>query len=97
MSYFPAYSHSKNKIKVGLHLSNYATKSDLKKATGVDTSQFAKKDNLGNLKLVVDELDFHKLAPVLTDLSKLGDTLKKKVVKKDVYAELVKQVNAKKG
>ena len=39
MSYFPPSSHSKNKIK--LDLPNYATKSDLKCATGADTSQFA--------------------------------------------------------
>ena len=40
---FLPYSHSKNKIEVELGLSNYATKSNLKNATGVDTSQFAKK------------------------------------------------------
>ena len=34
--------NNKNKIEVKLDLSNYATKSDLKNATGVDTSQFAK-------------------------------------------------------
>ena len=43
ISYFPLYSHSQNKIEGKLDLSNYATKSDLKNATGVDTSQFAKK------------------------------------------------------
>ena len=44
MSYFPEpYTRSKNKIKVELELSNYATKSDLKSATGVDTSRLAKK------------------------------------------------------
>ena len=43
MSYFPPYSHSKNKIEVKVDLTNYATKSDLKNATGVDTSQLAKK------------------------------------------------------
>ena len=38
VSYFPEpYTRSKNKIKVELHLSNYATKSYLKNATGVDT------------------------------------------------------------
>ena len=38
MSYFPGpYTHSKCKIKVDLDLPNYATKSDLKNATGVDT------------------------------------------------------------
>ena len=31
------------KVKLELDLSNYATKSDLKNATGVDTSKFAKK------------------------------------------------------
>ena len=50
MSYFPPYGNSKNKIKVELDLSIYATKSDLKNTTGVDTSQFAKKDDVANLK-----------------------------------------------
>ena len=36
--------------KVELNLSNYATKADLKNATGADTSQFAKKVDLANLK-----------------------------------------------
>ena len=38
MNCFPPFSHSKNKIEVELDLSNYATKSDLKSSTGVDTS-----------------------------------------------------------
>ena len=38
MSYFAPYGHSKSKIEVALDLPNYATKSDLKKATAVDTS-----------------------------------------------------------
>ena len=43
-SYFPEpYNRSRNKIKVELDLSNYATRSDLKNATGVDTSKFVKK------------------------------------------------------
>ena len=42
--YFPEpYNRSRNKIKVELDLSNYATRSDLKNATGVDTSKFVKK------------------------------------------------------
>ena len=32
------------RLKVELHLSNYATKIDLKNATGVDTSKFDKKN-----------------------------------------------------
>ena len=44
MSYFPElYIQSKSKIKFELDLSNYATKSDLKGATGIDTLKFAKK------------------------------------------------------
>ena len=44
MSYFPEpHTHSKNKIGVELDLSNYGTKSDLKNATDVYTSQFTKK------------------------------------------------------
>ena len=44
MSCFPEpHTISKNKIEVELDLSNYVTKSDLKNASGVDTSDFAKK------------------------------------------------------
>ena len=50
MSYFPLYSYSENKREAKLNLSNYATNSDLKNATDVDTSQFAKRDDLANLK-----------------------------------------------
>ena len=39
-------------MKVGLDLSNYATKADLKNATGVDTSDFAKITDLANLNLI---------------------------------------------
>ena len=50
MNYFPdSYSRSKNKIKVKLYLCNYSTKSDLKSAVGVNTSDFAKKVDLANL------------------------------------------------
>ena len=51
MSYFPPYHHSKNKIKVELDLSNFATKS-----AGVGTSQFAKKDDLANLKTLINKI-----------------------------------------
>ena len=37
VSYFPETAHSKNEIKFELDLSNYATKTDLKSTTGVDT------------------------------------------------------------
>ena len=49
------------KVKLELDLSNYATKSDLKNATGVDTSKFAKNVNLANLKSNVDKSSIDKL------------------------------------
>ena len=41
--YFPEPKSFGGKANVELDLSNYATKADLKSATGVDTSKFAKK------------------------------------------------------
>ena len=54
------------RIKVELDLSNYATKTDLKNATGVDTSKFAKRFDLANLKFSVDKLDIDQLENVPT-------------------------------
>ena len=48
-------------VNIKLNLANYATKSDFKKVTGVDTSEFAKQTNWASLKLDVDELDNLKL------------------------------------
>ena len=61
-------------------MSNYATKSDLKNFTHVDT--FALKTNLASLKTQIDKLDIDKLVPVPVDLSKLSDVLNNDVVKK---------------
>ena len=80
-------------IKVKVDLSNYATKTDLKNVTDVDTSSFELKINLANLKTEVDKLDIDKLVPVPTDLSKLSNVVKNDVVKKDVYNKLVAKVN----
>ena len=54
--YFPEPTSLGAKVKVELDLSNYVTKADLKNATGVDKSKFAKKVDLGNLKSDVDKL-----------------------------------------
>ena len=62
-------------------MSNYATKTDIKNISHVDTSSFALKSNLASLKTEVDKLDIDKLAPVPVDLSKLSDVVKN-VVKK---------------
>ena len=89
MNYFlEPYSRSKNKIKVELDLSNYATKSDLKNTAGVGTLLFAKKTDLASLKANVDDSDKLKTVPV--DLGKLNNAVTNEVVKKDVYDELVK-------
>ena len=72
-------------INVKVDLSNYATKADLKNVTHVDTSSFALKTNLSNLKTEVDQLDIDKLVPVPVDLNKLSNTVKTDVVKKTAY------------
>ena len=68
-----------NKVKVKVDLTNYATKSDFKSATGVYT---------------LNTLDNNKLKTVPADLSKLNNVAKNDVIKNSVYDELVKKVNA---
>ena len=80
-------------INVKIYLSNYATKADIKNITHVDTSSFALKTNLVNLKSEVDKLDVDKLKPIPTDLSKLSNVVKNDVVKKTDYNKLVIKVN----
>ena len=63
-------------INVKVDLSNYARKLDIKNISHVDTSSFALKTNLANLKTKVDKLDIDKLVPVPLDLSKLSDVVK---------------------
>ena len=79
-------------INVTVDLSNYTTKTDSKNVTHVDTSIFALKTNLANLKTEFDKLDIEKLVPVPTDLSKLSNVVKNDVVKKTVYNKLVAKV-----
>ena len=61
--------------------------------THVDTSSFALKGNLANLKTEFDKLDIDKLGPVPVDVSKLSDVAKNDVVKKTVYDKLVAKVD----
>ena len=49
-------------INVKVDLSNYATKSDLKDATGIDSSKLATKSDLVSLKAEIDKLDIDELA-----------------------------------
>ena len=70
MSYYPD-SHIKDKVKVLLDLSNYATKKELEHATGVDTSDLvAKKDFIAS-KSEVDMLDVNELLKFSTGLNNL--------------------------
>ena len=69
--YFPAPKYLGGKVKFELDLPNFATKTDLKNATGIDTSSFAEKVNLANLKSNVDKLDIDKLKIIPTSLSNL--------------------------
>ena len=75
-------------------MSDYATKSDLKSAAGIDTSKYAKMSDLASLKSDVGELDIGKLKTVTDDLSKLTNTLKSDVVKKTIWWIGKKKVNA---
>ena len=72
-------------INVKVDLSNYATKADLKNATGIDTSELAAKSDLASSKSEEDKLDIDKLVPVPVDLSKVGDVVKNDVIKKTVW------------
>ena len=93
--YFPKpYEPFGGDVNVKVDLSNYATKTDIKNILHVDTSSFALKRNLSNLKTEVDKLDIDKLVPVPVDLSKLSDIVKNDVVKKDVYDKLVVKVDS---
>ena len=56
--YFPEPKSLGGRVKIELDITNYATKADLKNATGVDTSKFAAKFDLVSLKSNLDKLDF---------------------------------------
>ena len=58
-------------MKVELDLPNYATKADLKNATGFDTSKFAKMFDLANLKSNGDKLDINESKNVRTNFRNL--------------------------
>ena len=81
-------------INVKVNLSNYATKTDVKNISHVDTSSFTLKSSLASLKTGLDKLDIDKLVPVAVDLRKLSDVVKNDVVKKTVYDTLVAKVNS---
>ena len=76
--YFPKpYEPFGGNINVNVDLSNYGTKNDIKNITHVDTSNFALKTNLANLKTKADKLDTDKLESLPNNLSKLKTTVDK--------------------
>ena len=78
--YFSESKFSGGRVKVESDWSNYATKIDLKHATGVYISKFAKNVDLPNIKCDTDKLDIDKLKNVATN----SRNLESKVDKLDV-------------
>ena len=78
--YFPKpYGPFGGDINVKVDLSNYPTKTDLKEATGIDTSNLVLKSNLTKLKAEVDKIAVDKLTTVPDDLSKLSHAVNNEV------------------
>ena len=68
--YFPKpYRNFGENVKVALDLSSYGTTSDLKIATGVDTSKLASKSDLFSLKDEVDKTIVDKIKTIPVDLN----------------------------
>ena len=65
----------RGKKKVELDLSNFVTKTDLKNATGINTS--AKKVDVADSKSNIDKLDIDKLKNIATNLSNLKSKVDK--------------------
>ena len=61
MSYYPEPdTHIRDKVKVVLYLSSYATKKELDHATGLNTSDLAAKNDFIDLQAEVGKLDINK-------------------------------------
>ena len=101
MAYCPEQdSHIRNKVKVVLDLSNYATKKELYHATGVDISNLAAKKDFIALKAEVEKLDNNKLVNVPTslktvpvDLKRFSDVVDDEVVKNTKFSTLKTKAN----
>ena len=86
--HFPKpYDHFRGSIRVELYLSNYATKTDLKGARGVDTSNLAANSDLSKLIAEGHKTDVDKLKTVPVNLNKLSNVVNNEVVKKTVYGK----------
>ena len=83
------------KIKVELDLSNDATKSEVRKARGVDKSEFARKVHLACMKSKVDKLDLDKLETVPSNLTILSNFVDNYVIEKADYNTKNKDIKLK--
>ena len=80
--YFPKpYEPFGGDINVKVDLYNYATETDIKNISHVDSWSFALKSNSASLKTEVDKIDIDKLKSLPTNLS----NLKGKVDKLNLY------------
>ena len=93
-TYYPPYKSSSSNVKVELDLTNYATKTDLKKIMHVDVSSFLSKTNLAALKTEVDKIDADKLNTVPVDLAQLTNAVENDLVKKTDYNTKVTSIEA---
>ena len=66
---FPKLKSWWKNVNIELDLSDYAIKSDLKNATGIETSDFSEKTDLDNLEFDEEKLDIDKLKNVQSNLS----------------------------
>ena len=80
---------------VKVDLSNYATKTDIKNISHIDTLSFTLKSSLASLKTEVGKLGINKLAPVSVALSKLSDVVKNEVAKKTEYNVKIRNIEVK--
>ena len=86
MSYVPAYSEVQEEIvSVTPNLSNYVTQKEFKSVTKVDTSDFALKTNVAEIKKRVDDIDVAKINSI--------DELQGKIMLKTVICTLIKNMN----
>ena len=88
MSYVPTYSEAEEEIvSVTLNLSNYVTQKEFKslKVTMVDTSDFALKTNVAEIKKKIDDIDIIKINGI--------DELLEKILLKTVICTLIRNIN----
>ena len=71
MSYPEVDSNMRDKVKIVLDLTNYATKNELQHATGIDTSDLVARKDFIALKSEVDKLDINRLVNVPSSLNNL--------------------------